>query len=122
MRKSLILLVFIGGFSHCTTLSHSFSFITKPYEEGVDKTKLAELLHKAKDSYKKGQMGRTWDYVNESEELSPNDARVLAMKGSLLYKIGDNEKAKEYWERSLESNPNQPNIKDFLKKIGEKEI
>ena len=105
------LLVFIGFFfiSSCVT------FVTKPYEESFDEAKLSELLYRAKTFFKEGLATKAWDFVNEAEELSPNDYRVKAMKGSLLYKSGDYEEAKKYWQESLDRNPEQPKIKKLLK-------
>lgn len=113
----LVLVLILVVFTNCSSGGGLFGLISKPYEENVDKAKLAEILYKAKIYFKRGDIATTWDLVNQAEELAPEDYRVSAMKGSLLYQAGGFVEAKEYWNKSLKKNPIQPDIKAMLRKM-----
>ena len=62
------------------------------------------------------------DYFNLSEyekvtTLVPTFSIAYARLGSIHYKLGDLEKARENWEQSLELDPSNDSLKLFLKRI-----
>jgi tetratricopeptide (TPR) repeat protein len=51
------------------------------------------------------------------EQQYPNDARLLAMKGSLYVKVGKPKLAREAWEKSLSINPEDPAVAEALRTL-----
>lgn len=47
----------------------------------------------------------------------PNDARILAMKGSLYLKLGKNKLARDAWEKALVQNPDDESVADALRNL-----
>lgn len=86
----------------------------KPEEEKED---LDELLLKAYFAYHKKDYQKSKDLLSRAEKVAPNHPRVNAMQGSLYYKLGFTTLAKNKWEKSLKSNPDQKQVKYFLKKL-----
>ena len=95
---------------------------TKSSKENIattlsDRIEARRIMHDANQAYYKGEIAKTWDLVARAEKLDPKFYRVITMKGSLLYKIGSTELAAEVWQKSLEQNPNQPEIANLIEKI-----
>jgi tetratricopeptide (TPR) repeat protein len=51
------------------------------------------------------------------EQQYPNDARLLAMKGSLYLKVGKPKLAREAWEKALSINPEDPAVAEALRTL-----
>ena len=49
--------------------------------------------------------------LDTADQISPKNATVKSMKGSLYFVLGMQEDAKIIWEESLAINPNQPAVK-----------
>jgi hypothetical protein len=82
-----------------------------------DRIEARRIMHDANQAYYKGEIAKTWDLVAKAEKLDPKFYRVITMKGSLLYKIGSEELAAEVWQKSLQQNPDQPEIAKLIDKI-----
>lgn len=57
--------------------------------------------------------------VVDLEQQYPNDARVLAMKGSLFQKLGRSKLAREAWKRALEIDPSDVTVAEALRALKE---
>jgi hypothetical protein len=56
------------------------------------------------------------------EREYPNDAKLLAMKGSIYRKLGKNRLARETWEKALALDPDNQTVADALRELaGEEE-
>jgi Flp pilus assembly protein TadD len=55
------------------------------------------------------------------EEAFPEDARVLAMKGSLLRRLGKRDLAREAWRKALELDPKDAAVADALRELQREE-
>jgi len=51
------------------------------------------------------------------EKEYPNDARLLAMKGSLYLKLGQTKLARQAWEKALSINPDDLGVAEALRSI-----
>ncbi len=60
---------------------------------------------KAQESFYRRNFVEAMDHIDESLELFETD-HGLALKGTLLFIHGMNERAREYWQRAAERNPN----------------
>ncbi|HEX8437919.1 hypothetical protein [Archangium sp.] len=56
------------------------------------------------------------ELVNLEKEY-PNDARLLAMKGSLYLKLGQSKLARQAWEKALSINPDDLGVAEALRAI-----
>lgn len=81
----------------------------------AERIEARRIMYKANQAFFKGDIEGTWDLVEQAEKLDPNYARVLSMKGSLLYKIGSVGLAKYLWNKSLQMDPNQEDIREALR-------
>ncbi len=63
--------------------------------------------------------GRTQEALKELEKAATllDDPEIYSHLGDVYFKMGDVNKAKNSWEKSLSMNPNQEKIKDKIKKI-----
>jgi tetratricopeptide (TPR) repeat protein len=74
-------------------------------------------LKKANDAYNQKNYKKALHYSELANQLDSKNYRIKAMIGSLQYRLGNDKLAKKYWTNSLKFNPNQPNIKLYLRKI-----
>ena len=54
----------------------------------------------------------------KAEQLAPNDPAAFASEGLARMCLGDRARARSAFARSLQLDPNQPNVRDFLKTLG----
>ena len=82
-------------------------------------TSLAVEIHlnKANDAYNSKNYKKALHYSEMADQLDPKNYRIKAMIGSLYYRLGNEQLAKKYWTESLKFNPNQPNIKLYMRKL-----
>jgi Flp pilus assembly protein TadD len=59
--------------------------------------------------------------VVDLEKHYPDDARILAMKGSLYLKLGRTKLARETWEKALNLNPNDQLLAEALRELSNRE-
>ncbi|MBG08423.1 MAG: hypothetical protein CME68_06665 [Halobacteriovoraceae bacterium] len=74
-------------------------------------------LKKANDAYNVKNYKKALHYSEMADQLDSKNYRIKAMIGSLHYKLGNDKLAKKYWTESLKFNPNQPNIKLYMRKL-----
>ena len=74
-------------------------------------------LKKANDAYNSKNYKKALHYSELADQLDSKNYRIKAMIGSLHYRLGNDKLAKKYWTDSLKFNPNQPNIKLYMRKI-----
>lgn len=78
------------------------------------KVEARRIMFKANQAFFSGDLEKTWELIDQAEKLDPGYYRIRNMKGSLLYKLGSRDVARELWKTSLEINPEQPDIKALL--------
>lgn len=86
-----------------------------------DKIEARRIMHEANQTYFDGKIAKTWELVEKAENLDPTYYRIKTMKGSLLFKIGSAELAREVWQESLQQNPNQPEIVAAIRRMDSKQ-
>ena len=74
-------------------------------------------LKKANEAYNAKNYKKALHYSEMADQLDSKNYRIKAMIGSLHYRLGNDQLAKKYWTDSLKFNPNQPNIKLYMRKI-----
>ncbi len=98
----------------------------KDQEKDVNKKKnldvitnlaIESYLKKANDAYNAKNYKKALHYSEMADQLDSKNYRIKAMIGSLHYRLGNDQLAKKYWTESLNFNPNQPNIKLYMRKI-----
>ena len=80
------------------------------------------LLARAYLNLKKKKFARTLTLLNAAERKAPNDHRVKTMKGSTYYKYKMYNLARKEWKKSLQLNPNQPEVERMLKSLPNPEL
>ncbi len=74
-------------------------------------------LKKANEAYNAKNYKKALHYSEMADQLDSKNYRIKAMIGSLHYRLGNDQLAKKYWTESLKFNPNQPNIKLYMRKL-----
>ena len=64
--------------------------------------------------YLRGDLARTVDYLERAIAIRPPNDALLNSLADSYEQLGDSEKARQYFERSLELNPDQPGIRERL--------
>lgn len=67
--------------------------------------------------FKSGNYELAMVRIRQLEKAYPNDAKILAMKGTLWLKIGRKELAREAWERVLQIDPDNKAVVEALKRL-----
>jgi len=75
---------------------------------------IAQYLEKAQESMLAGNYLGALSQVNLVLVIQPDHAQAHAMKGSVYYTIGSYELAKEEWQRTLELDPSNEEVRDFM--------
>lgn len=83
----------------------------------ADRIEARRIMNEANQAFFNGETAKTWELVAKAEALDPSFFRIKTMKGSLLYKIGSVDLAREIWQESLAQNPEQPEIVEKLKSM-----
>lgn len=90
---------------------HNYEF-TLPYlTERVD---VDGLLKKIQAAYKKGNFKSALAFVDKILSEHPDLSKAWVLKGSLEYAMGHKDEAKEAWQKSLELNPKNEQVKKIL--------
>ena len=66
------------------------------------------------------EFGEAISYYQRALKLKGNITLILNSMGECYLQLGDKEKALQAWKKSLESNPNQENIKKLVENLKEK--
>ena len=62
------------------------------------------------------------EMVNKAIALFPDFVIAYKLKGSILYKMGKTEEAKNIWQKVIELDPNAEDVKQFIQKLERGEI
>lgn len=66
----------------------------------------------------KGDFEHAVSYLDRAREIRPPDTNLLNAAGDSHQRLGQVEQAKDAYQRSLQLDPNQPEIKERLEKLG----
>lgn len=74
-------------------------------------------IENVKRLYRAGRYEMAIIYLKELEQDYPNDPKLLSMMGTLYLKVGQEELAREYWERVLQIDPTNKTVIEALKQL-----
>lgn len=88
-------------------------------EDEADPTRPSYLLgiEEVQRLFKSGNYELAMVRLRQLERAYPNDAKILAMKGTLWAKMGRKELAREAWERVLQIDPQNKAVLEALKRL-----
>ena len=72
-------------------------------------------LEQVKKLYRAGKLELAIVYLKKLEQDYPNDVQIMAMMGTLWLKTGQEDLAREYWERVLQVDPANRAVIEALK-------
>ena len=67
-------------------------------------------IENVKRLYRAGRYEMAIIYLKELEQDYPEDPKLMSMMGTLYLKLGQEELAREYWERVLQIDPNNRTV------------
>ena len=104
-----------GGAEAANPLSRRISNTTKAKNSGpID---VSALLRRANKLFYRKKFKSAMILLDEAQKIDPENARVYSMKGSIYYTTGATADARRHWAKSLEKDPNQPDIERFYRRI-----
>lgn len=74
-------------------------------------------LHKALQYFYDAKYAKVIEEASDVLVIDPTNARAYKRMGSAFYSIGNEEKAVEMWKKSLQLNPADTNLKDFINRV-----
>jgi tetratricopeptide (TPR) repeat protein len=74
-----------------------------------------QLVLKSNELYNKGQFTDALKFVDELLRRNRDHVRGWVMKGSLMHMLGQKDLAKKAWQRAVELEPNNAQLKQILK-------
>ena len=74
-------------------------------------------LHKALQYFYDSKYAKVIEETNDVLVIDPTNAKAYKRMGSAFYSIGNEEKAVEAWKKSLQLNPADTNLRDFINRI-----
>ena len=74
-------------------------------------------VENVKKLYRAGRHEMAIIYLKDLEEDYPNDPKLLSMMGTLYLKVGQEELAREYWERVLQIDPTNKTVIEAMKQL-----
>jgi tetratricopeptide (TPR) repeat protein len=75
------------------------------------------LLEKAQNNYEGGQLLDALQALEQANKIIKNSPRILKMLGSVYIELKLPEKALFYYQKSLEQDPMQDDVKEAIKRI-----
>ena len=81
--------------------------------------KSSKQLLVARNAYFKNDLNQALDNIQRAIELNPESAQGYAMLGSIYYRLKWNNLARKHWKKSLELEPNNPSIIQYLERLEE---
>ena len=92
-------------------------------EEGVRKTSDNSTASMANVHalYLAGKFDLALAEIAQLEAKSPEDVRLLSMKGTLFFKLKNRAQAREAWEKALSLQPDNENLLEALRVLDESE-
>jgi Flp pilus assembly protein TadD len=79
-----------------------------------NEAKALALKVEAQKSAVSGDFEQALQFLNETQPLTAQPAKILATKGSVLYKLGNVESAIVAWQQALELDPNLGEVKRMM--------
>ena len=79
----------------------------------------SKQLLEARKSYFENDMKSALNKIQKAIEINPKSAQAYAMLGSVYYRLNWNALAKTHWKKSLEIEPNNPLIVQYLERLEE---
>ena len=77
-------------------------------------------IENVKRLYRAGRYEMAIIYLKELEQDYPNDPKLLSMMGTLYLKVGQEELARDYWERVLQIDPTNKTVIEALKQLNQR--
>jgi hypothetical protein len=74
-------------------------------------------LDDVKRLYRAGRYEAAAEYLKDLDTDYPNDPKVMAMLGTVYLKIGQEDLARQYWERVLQVDPGNREVIEALKQL-----
>ena len=90
-------------------------------EQLGDLNKAINFANEAQKLANKDENENALESINKSLEEAPKIAKSLALKGSILFKLGRTSEAKQSWEEALQQDPSMSEVKSILKWLGDAE-
>lgn len=78
-------------------------------------------IEEVRKLYKAGKYELAMVKLKKLDEAYPDDEKILSMKGTLWMKLGRENLAREAWERVLQINPDNEQVKEALKRLQQSE-
>lgn len=79
---------------------------------------LEDKLNETERYFMSGHFALSAKAAEDAVRLNPSSARAHERLGSSYYSLGLKDLAIQHWRKSLELNPNNPNLRSFMQKIG----
>jgi tetratricopeptide (TPR) repeat protein len=89
-----------------------------PHNAGVYKYLAATYLQRGHELYKAGNADGALNYYLRAAEIQPDNAEAYYNIGGIYLTRQDVARAKEYWRKTLEVNPQHQLAREWLQKIG----
>ena len=90
-------------------------------EQLGDLNKAIDFANEAQKLANKDENEKALELINKSLEEAPKIAKSLALKGSVLFKLGRTSEAKHSWKQALQQDPSMRDVKSILKWLGDAE-
>lgn len=85
-------------------------------ENHLSREEVQALIGRAQKFYSDGNLNEALDVLSTAYASAPQNTRICNMLGSVYFKLGDNEQARQFWQQSLEISPGQTRVKEYLEK------
>ncbi|MBF0238390.1 MAG: tetratricopeptide repeat protein [SAR324 cluster bacterium] len=79
--------------------------------------KSAKQLLEARTAFFRNDLKEALDKINKAIEMNPDSAQGYAMLGSVYYRLKWYGQAKKHWKKSLELEPDNPLIAQYLERL-----
>lgn len=91
----------------------------KPDQEpGIENaTEASKYILYAQTYFFEKKYRRALDEIGRALKAAPDTAVAYSLKGSVHYKLGEEQQAVESWEKALELDPNLDNVKTMLSRV-----
>ncbi|MDH5545876.1 MAG: tetratricopeptide repeat protein [Gammaproteobacteria bacterium] len=89
-------------------------------EPEVDDTRASKYILYAQTYFLEKKYARALEEVNRAVGYSPGSAVAHSLRGSIFYKLGEKEQARNAWTRALELDESLDNVKKMLGQLDQK--
>ena len=81
------------------------------------KMETTRYLLKARTAYQQEDFDSAITAIRDAIEVNPFSSQAFEMLGSIYYRLGWNGMAVENWQRALELDPENENLRKYLNKL-----